>query len=208
MLGYVYAHVGLNEEAELLLARALELDPLTPLTRGVQGFVPVMEGRYEEAVEPYRRQHEMDPESPFASVFFGWALAYARRIDEAVHVLDETAVRFPDSVFESYARSLAHALRGEESAALEAITPAFESAARGSEMFARELAHCYALAGERDRALDWMEREIDLGMLNLPFLAEHDWFLDGLRDEPRFDDLLERARSRREGLTVLRERLP
>ena len=195
LLGYIYAHAGRNAEASALFARALELDPLTPLTHGVQGFVPVLEGRFADAVESYRRNLEMDPESPFAAVFYGWALAYDRRLDEAIAALDDAAARFSATAFGSFARSLAYGLRGELEQAVRAITPAFEGAARNSEMFARELAHCYAIAGESERALHWLEREIELGMLNYNFLARHDWFLERLHSEPRFHALLEHVRA-------------
>jgi serine/threonine protein kinase/tetratricopeptide (TPR) repeat protein len=195
LLGYIYAHAGRNADARALLVRAVELDPLTPLTQAVQGFIAVVEGRFADAVEPYRRCHEMDPEGPFAAVCLGWALAYDRRVEEATAVLDAAAARFPGTAFASWARSLAYGLRGESAEAVRAITPAFEAAGRGSEMFARELAHCYALAGENDRALDWLEREVGLGMLNYRFLAEHDWFLNGVRSEARFGALLEGVRT-------------
>jgi eukaryotic-like serine/threonine-protein kinase len=193
LLGYVYAHAGLNRSARELFERAQRIDPLTPLTQCMPGFVSVMEGRFGEAVAPYRQQYRMAPDNPFAAVTLGWVLAYCRQLDEALPLLDDAAARFDATPFADWARALAGALRGESDAAVRAITPRFEASALGSEMFARALAQCCALAGDNERAVDWLEHAVGLGLLNYRFIAEHDWFLDGIRHEPRFRALLRRV---------------
>ena len=132
--------------------------------------------------------------------FHAWALAYDRQTAAATDILRAVAANDPHGPFGSFAASFAHALRGESRAALAAITPAFEGAAAHSEMFSRELAHCCALAGDTERALTHLERAIELGMWNVGFLGRHDWFLESLHGEPRFQELLERARRRTEAL--------
>lgn len=206
LLGYVYGHVGRTVEARELLERAVAIDPLTPLTRCMPGFVDVMEGRHDDAVDRYREMYELDPEGPFATVFYGWTLGQAGRIAEAVAVLREGAERFPGSPFGSCAASLGLGLQGDHAAAEAAITPALEAAASGNEMFARLLTHCLVQAGEPDRAMDWLERTVELGMLNEPFLARHDRLLDGLREHSRFPGLMQEVRRRLDQLPSGRAR--
>jgi disulfide oxidoreductase YuzD len=59
---------------------------------------------------------------------------------------------------------------------------------------ARNMAHGYALIGEKKKALDWLENAIDRGFIAYPFLNEHDPFLDNVRGEERFKKLIQRVK--------------
>jgi TolB-like protein len=195
VMSYVLANAGRTRRATGLLDRAVEVDPLTPVTQLLPGFVAVLEGRYEAALEPYRKAWEMDPESPFTGVFYGWALAYARA-PEAIPFLDQVADRIGGGPFAAWARALARALEGDRAGVEAAVTPEFEGAGRGSQSFARAVADVWALAGYADRALEWLSRAVELGLINEPFLGEHAWFLDPIRDDPRFELIMARVRER------------
>ncbi len=196
LLAYVYANVGRTAAARDILEQAVAADPLTPVTRLLPGFVAVFEGRYEEALAPYREAWEMDPESPFTGVFYGWALAYAHRPHAAIPFLDRVADRIGDGAFSSWARSLARGLEGDAEGVAKANTPAFQAAGRRSQTFARAVADSWALVGDADRAIEWLSHAVELGLLNEPFLREHAWFLDPVRDDPRFADVMARVRER------------
>lgn len=109
---------------------------------------------------------------------------------EAESVVERLVREAPDKPLASLAAAQFHAYRGESERALEAISPALLAAGEYGEMFSRELAHAYALAGETDRALKWLRNAVRLGHINYPFLAEHDRFLDRLRGDARFQELL------------------
>lgn len=200
--GYILARIGRSTRATELFERAIRIDPLTPLNRCMPGFVAALDGRAEEAVEPYRRMREMAPDAPFALAFHGWILAQAGRTDDAIATLSELPERFPGTVFDSWGASLAAGLAGDASTAAARITPAFEEAARGSELFARALTDCRALAGDIDGGLEALSTMVELGMLHLGFLARHDRLIEPLRNDPQFEGILAEARRRLEAIEL------
>jgi len=56
------------------------------------------------------------------------------------------------------------------------------------------LASAHAAVGAEYEALHWIDRATEQGMINYPFLSEHDWHLDSIRSEPRFHQAMDRAR--------------
>jgi hypothetical protein len=62
------------------------------------------------------------------------------------------------------------------------------------------MAEGYAMLGDNDTAIGWLENAVDRGFLAGEFLARHDWFLDGLRGDARFATLLDRISRERDRL--------
>ena len=52
---------------------------------------------------------------------------------------------------------------------------------------------CFALAGEVDKALDGMKNAINLGFINYPVFSQ-DRFLDDIRNDKRFNRMIERVK--------------
>jgi len=95
-----------------------------------------------------------------------------------------------------------NALEGKEAEALQLIIPELEASAKGVEYHSRDMAHGYAILGDKDKALDWLENAVDHGFINYPFIAEIDPFFVSLRDEDRFKKLLERIKLEWESFEV------
>jgi hypothetical protein len=65
-----------------------------------------------------------------------------------------------------------------------------------------KLATGYALIGKPDKALNWLENAVRHGLINYPFLAQHDPLLENLRQESRFKALVEDVQSQWERFEV------
>lgn len=66
-----------------------------------------------------------------------------------------------------------------------------------------QIAAIYAVLGETDKALSWLERSIDTGNPCWPFFRIHP-FLENLRGAPRFQELMDGLERRYTALEIHR----
>jgi hypothetical protein len=135
-----------------------------------------------------------EPSMRFVNLFRMSVLARLGRNDEACQVAAETLDEDDRDAFAQMVTALRHALLGERESLLALMTGEFESYCWNDPEFPDMAAGCLALVGEKEKALDWLERWIDRGSINYPLLAHIDPFLEPLRHHLRFQRLLDRIK--------------
>ena len=194
LLAHCLLRLGLTDRARPIIDHAMAVDPLTPLTRCFPGYLAAMEGRFDDAVDPYRDMLERDPANPVARLFNVWINFAAGRDDEAIAL----ASGFDGPAEESTPAHLARHLVAAHLGTIEnlPLPKPVREAAEGSEMYSRHASEAWAMAGNAKRAALWLDRAVDLGFANWPYLAEYSPFLAPLADDPALQPVLEKARAR------------
>ena len=192
-LGYHYAVSGRSDLARALMDRLQQVDPLTSITLAMYGMVAMFDGNYPEALTWTERSVDIDPANPTPRMMHALMLAANGRRDEGVAMLDAVARDGSVMAWVKLAPAMACALRGERDELLRVMTPELRAAATWDEIFAWWAADCFALVNEREAAIDFLERAVDFGFINAPWLSNYEPFLTNLRGEPRFGRLMERV---------------
>lgn len=176
-------------EARTEIERCLELDPYNAFAQASYGLFLLSSRRYDDAMAQFRKTLTMAPD--FDSAHLGLWSAYHHKgmYTEALAEAKEAFTRGGDSeIVAAFDRGY------EEASYAGAMRHAADRIAERSKQFyilPTHIARLYAYAGEKDRALEWLEKSYqdrDSGLVHLQI--DPDW--DGLREEPRFQDLLRR----------------
>ena len=183
------------EEGLSELQRARQLSPLsvqinTELTAALN-----MAGRFDEAIEQLKQTEEIAPNPDL----MGLAAAYAGKGDtsRALALLQQNVARLMTTTSNARppGRSAAlmwlgygYAVTGRKREA-QAVLAALKEEAAKSYISPQKFALIYLGLGDKERALDFLEKSFaDRGSLDL-FLLTTKWF-DPLRTEPRFQAIL------------------
>jgi Tfp pilus assembly protein PilF len=187
--GAYLAAVGRNEESLAASRRAQQLDPLSVAANTHVGTHLLYLGRYEEAIQQYHKALELDPNFFMAR----WGLSRAfLHLDQPAEAIRE--LQYPGTDYLGFFRPAllghAHAVAGQEAEARRILAELRERRDRGEYVAPTEFAAIHLGLGEREAALDWLERhEADRGAR---IFLKIDPMFAPLRTEPRFQLLLRR----------------
>jgi TolB-like protein len=193
-LGYWRAAGGWQPERAEALLRLLErVDPLTPLNSGALGWLHWFRGEFREALDRMQPWWEAMEEGNPWRVFQAYLQAAAGDVAAAAQTVGAMKARSPQHLLTRLGEFLLHAIRGKRDAAYAALNEDLKVAAKWDDAWPLFLADGHALIGDFDEAFRWLDQAVGQGITNVAYLREHDRFLAGLSEDPRFDATLAKA---------------
>ncbi len=192
--GYNFITMGQYDEAVAEMQRALELDPFEGNKRNSLGAALFLARRDDEALEQFRQTP--DPDVNSESRHRRMAEIYARKgmqkeaITEVLTALrlagkKDLAVLVEQKYLSAgYAEAWQTWLRGD--------IRELQRNAKDGQIPRVLIARDYALLGEKDKALEWLEKAFQERDPALPIIKPYGERYWGLQSDPRFQDLLRR----------------
>jgi serine/threonine-protein kinase len=170
--------------------RAQELDPLWLMAGATVGWVFYFARRYDEAVEQFQKTLEIDPHFWVAHDYLARVYFQKRMYDEAIATFRKANTLSPATPVLIAELGYTHAILGMRSEAEKALEELKELSKR-RYVPAFWFAFLYSGLGEKDRAMEWLEKAYEERSGVFGYLEAEPMF-DRFCSDPRVMDFLRR----------------
>ncbi len=182
--------LGRFNEAVVECHRALELDPLSTSTQGCGTAGAILSGsrRYDEAIPVLKNEMELDPNSALTHHSLGMAHVMKGMIEEGISEI-KLAIELSEGKVANWISDLA--LAYAKAGKINEVRDILADMLRINEQSRRpdtEIAGVYVSLGDKDKAMEWLEKAYNrragyLVMINV------DSSFDDIRSDPGFQAL-------------------
>ena len=185
----VLAPLGHVDEAIAELKRAVELDPFSAIMNANLGYCYILAGRYPDAITQLQKTIQLAPKFGYTFGCLGIAFELSGRTDEAIaqyekanqlQLLDYHALTFLSHIYGTI---------GQLEKALQVFNQVKAIEEQKGEVWAFGHALMELGLGNKEQAIDWLERSYLAKETGIIVYIRVDQMLDPLRGTPRFEAL-------------------
>ncbi|MCJ7813426.1 tetratricopeptide repeat protein [bacterium] len=190
-LGKIYAHFGLYQPCLEVYEKTLALNPANASVLLSRALILIGFMRYQEAEEDVRRLLRFYPEDVFFHSFLGLILYYSDNLNGA---LDELRMGMEANEYRTFSHAvlgMIYARQGRFDDALGEVELEVKPNIGNDGSLATAVAAVYTLLKQNGQAIQWLEKAIDWGYREYPWLVNDPNFKE-LHSDQRFVTLLAR----------------
>jgi TolB-like protein len=174
--------------------RLVRLEPFVPLNYAFMSWSYFLDGNLAHALQVSESAYRKDPGNSLVQFTRVQMLLYTGRLDEAIQLASLAEARSNISVFDRMMLVQIYGAQGRRDKVEEVLTAECKASARRDLQYPWHIAVALTMLGDRDDAIEWLGLAVDNGFANYRFLEELDPFLEPLRTDERFKDLIRRTR--------------
>jgi TolB-like protein/Tfp pilus assembly protein PilF len=187
---------GRFDEGLATYKKALEIDPYSLAIGTDYGIALYYARQYDQSIDHFKKLIEMDPTYLRTYIYIARVYQTTGRFEEALNAHERRLVlegSDPQEIGKAK-QAILDALKtsGEKGYWSKVLEITLEAVRKGENIPPSDIAGIYAQLGERDEAFMWLDkafhRSIDANVFMLKVSPE--W--DGLRDDPRFKEIVNR----------------
>jgi pentatricopeptide repeat protein len=195
-------HKGNKSAAEPLIKNLLQVDPLTTANISWANIIHYIDGRFNLMVDAYHKYCRMEPDNVNAH----WALMYAyfrnNQFNKAFELIKEIRTKWPNNIYTRLSLLLNYSIKKDSDNFEKLLSNELAQFAWEDFILPLYMAECYSLLDKRQEAIKWLKQAVNKGIINYPFLNNHDAFLDNIRGEKQFKELMGKVRYEWENFEV------
>lgn len=182
------ARLGRFNEALLYINQALQLDPLSPMRNFTCGFIHYYDQDYDNALQKFNETLKIDQGFPYLRFFMFMCCYQKGLLEEAIG--EYRNVLLSEAELVDFDRNAVRIF--ETDGKIGFLGFIIEMELRKAKPSTRYLAIFYALSGNKEKALDYIEYNVNSLITEYQYLNVEPAFLN-LRSEQRFKSLLKKV---------------
>ncbi len=190
-LGYIYRYAGMLNESVQEMEKAVTLDPKNSSFRSI-----VITYRFNREYEKAIETSKIYKDSVFILGHVGATLLQQGNRKQAVEYFDRVIELEPDGLLALWVSGIKAFIEGNIEEGLKAGRK-FEQINISDAEAWYHFAENYGLLGDKEGCVRTLQRAVDGGFFNYPFMLT-DPFLDSVRDDPEFQRILKMANVKHE----------